>query len=466
MGTFLRFLFVWTPVWLHAAQETDRADIASVLQKHRVNAARIGIAAYSVRADRFLYEHNADRPFLPASNMKILTTATALDTLGEDFQFETRLFVSGDLQGDTLSGDLCVVAGGDPNLSGRDHDDDPLFLFRIWGARLLEMGVRRVRGRLVLVNDLFDEETRYPEWESHDPAAWYAAPVGAFALNDNCLDLLVRPGKPGRPCEVRVHPDTGSPRVVNRTLTVGKHRKPKPIVIERRGDLVTVRGERAAAGPAERYWVAVEDPLAFFGSALRVTLQRAGIRIEGKTEAGNLPSSARLVHVWRSPLSRTLQICNRHSQNLYAEMLFKMTGFRKTGVGSRAGGREAALAFLRSCTEGRIEGIEINDGSGLSPKNRVTPRQIVAVLRAMKDRPVFVDSLAVPGEDGTLRKRLKKFAGKLRAKTGYLAGVSALSGYLDVEGDTLLFSILNNDPRAHRSGIADEIVTALSRLRP
>jgi D-alanyl-D-alanine carboxypeptidase/D-alanyl-D-alanine-endopeptidase (penicillin-binding protein 4) len=438
----------------------DQLEAAVGLVK--IRGAKVGVVVYSVRAGHAVFGVNEGDPFFLASNTKLLTTAAALCRLGADFKFRTSIGV--------LGGDLHVFGGGDPNLSGRFHEDDPTGIFRDWAEKLKAAGVARA-GRLVLHTGIFDDVHVHPGWKAYDPWNWWAAPFGALSLNDNCIDLRVSPGAEGQPCRVSVAPDTALITIVNQTRsaprgqrsTFGFSRAPESGAVTLRGDV---------AGRCQG-WVAVQDPTLFFGTVLKETLARAGIEI-----AGGIEESSQLLEeakgyqelaAWESGLPATLAACNQPSQNFYAEMILRTLGWKAKGKGTTENSLEAVREFLTQ--EAGLEAFSQTDGSGLSRENRASPADMVKLLLYMRQHKyakVFIDSLPQNGDrKGTLKSRMNApdIRGRIRAKTGHIGGVSSLSGYVDsAGGDTYVFSILTNAGDQVKMGQADVMEDRICEL--
>ncbi len=417
--------------------------VKELLRKQKISESKIGISVYSVKSQSFVYQLNESKAFIPASNMKIVTTAAALSILGPDFSFATKLYVDQD--------DLVVLAGGDPNISGRDHDGDPTFLFKAWADKLAAKGIKSIND-VRLVNALFDGEFVHPDWKGYDLTEWYTAPVGAFSLNDNCLDVTVTGGP-----KVSIVPDTRYVTLRNLLATGSKN----SVAFLRRGSEITIKGEYPAKGTFTDNCT-IDHPHQFFGTVLIETLRAKGIDVRGKLVEVNervaVAPKGEPIDVFTSSLKRTLEVCNGNSQNFYAEMLLKQLGYRVSGYGTFASGVEVLQDYLKKL---KVEDAALRDGSGLSKENRISAASLARVLIEMKDRKEFVDSLPVSAQTGTLRKRLKSLDGKVRAKTGHVAGVNTLSGYLQTgSGDTLIFSILANDATASNAEL-DAIIEAL-----
>lgn len=412
--------------------EIDRSARESGLQD-----ARTGVLLATADGE-VLASRNETELHTLASNTKLLTCAAALDRLGADFAFETVVSLD-------AAGRLVVTGNGDPNISGRFFEDDPSALFKKWAAALRAKGVAKVEG-IVLVSDRFDGETTCPGWKKYDPWWWWAAPFGTFSLNDNCVDVRIEPGAEGEPAKITIVPDTKYVTIVNRTKTVAK--SPKSWGFTRKGRDITFTGEIQKTQTA---WVSIDDPNAFYGTVLRETLESAGIRTGEVQVVGKTPEGLVEVGRHRTDLAKTIQVCLTVSQNFYAETLLRILGREVRGLGSRENGLAVVREFLKTID---ITEYVQSDGSGLTRENQMAPRDLVKLLRHMRGKKAWAEALAVNGaEKGTLRKRMteKDLAGRVRAKTGHISGVSALSGYLETKGGrTLIFSILVNDWKAGR----------------
>jgi D-alanyl-D-alanine carboxypeptidase/D-alanyl-D-alanine-endopeptidase (penicillin-binding protein 4) len=410
--------------------------------------ARIAVVVEDLTGRQRWFEHEPHTPLKPASVMKLLVTAAALERFGPDFAFQTRLYLSGD--------ELWVIGSGDPGLGderielrrGRGRH----YVFDDWAAVLRASGAERLR-TLVLDDDIFDRENRHPDWPPEQASAWYQAPVGGLNFNDNCLDarvqlqdgqirLILSPPLPGLFVRNALRPGESQRISVRRDLGSD--------IFEFRG---TVRND-ASLRP-----VSAGRPEVFFGHALREALKQRGVEITGQVVRRSIPV-ARLagltpLAVHRTTLDEVLWRCNTFSQNLFAECLLKaLAAYQPSGAPTGTpGGWEAGLAVLRATLEGlglELRGAVLRDGSGLSHSNRVTADQLVRLLAIMHEHRyghAFIGSLAAAGQEGTMRSRYGEAAlvGRLRGKTGTIREVSALAGYLQrSDGVLLAFAILIN----------------------
>lgn len=437
------------------ARPTAIAGLLDPIVRGRRGA--VGVAVYSVDRERALYLHNADEPLMPASNMKLYTTAAALDRLGPDYQYTTSLYANGPLRpGGTLEGDLILVGRGDPSISGRFYGDSATYVFDRFAERLERMGVRRVTGRLIGDVTYFDDTRVAPGWEPGNLLWWYGARVSALAFNDNVVTIEVRPGGwVGAPPGVRFLPRTDALVVVNRATT-GSRRGGRSIGIRRRPDIggYEIWGRIPITSGPLHYVVSVDDPSAYALSVLRDRLERVGIIVEGGDRValarGQLPERPRrLVASHTSPrMVDIVRVINKRSQNFFAEQVLKTLGAVHRGDGSFHDGGLIVRDMVADLGV-HAWSLRIDDGSGLSRLNRTTARITAELLVAMRRHRWFDDyyqSLLLAGQDGDPRRLDHPDAvGNVRSKTGTLHGVSALSGYVHTrDGELLAFSVITN----------------------
>ncbi|MFN0243650.1 MAG: D-alanyl-D-alanine carboxypeptidase/D-alanyl-D-alanine-endopeptidase [Planctomycetota bacterium] len=430
-----------------AEQETKGKLAASQVQ------VAVHVRALSTADD--VVAVNADRPLRPASNMKLVTTAAALVSLGPDWSFETRFESGRVIEDGTLRGDLVVRAGADP-LYDEESDGSVERYFAPVARELVRQGISRIGGDLVLDEGEFQPPAPGPAWPA-DNQHWneYCALAAGFSVNAGCLTAVVKPGgAAGRPAVVRVEPrehglapafgvETGAPKSSLSIRVDALHG--------------AARVEGSIPRDVESYTVrfAAPDPVALFGASLRGALERHGVEVLGavRRARGVALANGVLRASIRTPISAVLAPINTDSNNPCADQLFLALGRAVAGVGTRAGGRAASARALAALSVDSAGLVQV-DGSGLSRDNRVSARQITALLEAVLERDertaqLYLDSLAVGNESGTLddRMRAPELVGRVHAKTGFIAGTSALSGVLDTaSGERLVFSILVEYP--------------------
>ena len=449
----------------------------------QVSAARkvapaIGVHVLELASGETAYSYNASTQRILASNTKIVTSAAALDRLGPGYFFETQILARGKIEGEVLRGDLAILGGGDPNLSGRQYQGDAYGPFREWARALRRLDIRRVDGDLFLVHGLFDSDFVHADWPRNQLTRWYEAPVAALSFNDNCVLVKVEPGtRSGGAARVETVPPLPLFQVENSASTTSRGnqqwldigRKQQP----GEENTLTVRGKIYQRSDPYDKWVAVADPVAFFGAALEQALAEEGIEIAGRVVAA--AELTRSEAVWRRVLTHrtdlltVLEVVNKRSQNFYAESVLKLLGAEQCGDGSWLGGVRAVQEFLDEL--GLVPGsYRLADGSGMSRNNRFTPEQMTKILHSMFNHTwgaEYVSTLPHSGERGLRWSRRladPPYRGNVMAKTGYLNGVSTLSGYAKARsGKVYAFSILMNSIRTDRQAKAaqDRIVKAV-----
>jgi D-alanyl-D-alanine carboxypeptidase/D-alanyl-D-alanine-endopeptidase (penicillin-binding protein 4) len=408
-------------------------------------AARTGILVSAVDTGDVIYARDADALLNPASNVKLVTSATALARLGPEFRFSTEFLVEGPVKGVVKA--LHVRGRGDPTMVTE----------RLWAVAgdLQRLGLRQL-GELVLDDTYFDTERFGPGYEGENGDRAYSAPSGALSLNFNAVEVTVTPAaQRGQKARVELEPMTPFFRIDNRTSTVGRSGRARVTVSTELRDgrqRVVVEGRVPVGSRPHVLWRRIDDPALYFGHTLASLLELRGVKV-GRVRSGRTPEGARIVHVAQSEtLAEIVRTLNKSSNNFVAEQLLRTLGAELEGApGTWAKGVQVAEQFLGEL--GIPPGSYVmRNGSGLNDANRFSARQLVTVLRGMWGRaqlqPEFVVSLPVAGRDGTIRWRMggTSAEGRLRAKTGTLDGVVSLSGYVqDGAGRTLAFAVLVND---------------------
>ena len=421
---------------------------------------------------------NPDTPLILASTTKVFTTAAALDRLGPLYRYRTELRFDGPLRPDgTLDGALVVHGGGDPALSGRLYDDDPLAVFQPWADALQRAGVRRIEKGLLLDTSFFDDERVHPHWPDEQAQNWYQAPISALSYNDNVILVRVTGGlRPGGPALLGFHP--AGPHLLSLLGRVRTSRGSRAYVgIHRRGaDSRTVVASGIVG--TRRTWtgdITVPDPPLYLAAGFTKVLKDRGIEIGAaptvRTEPGT-PQTDPPLHVHQTPILPTLAVCNKRSQSFFAEQILKTLGAEKRGRGTWENGNAEVREFVRSLGLDPAR-YRLADGSGRSRENISTARAYLDFLQVLATRwphfGLFEPTLAISGgQDGSLRRRLlgRYTRGRVFAKTGNLAGVVTFSGYVYAEsGQKYAFVILINGGCSEGRGHVwqDRLITELAR---
>jgi D-alanyl-D-alanine carboxypeptidase/D-alanyl-D-alanine-endopeptidase (penicillin-binding protein 4) len=415
----------------------------------RISDASIQIV--EVDSGTVLSERNPHLPLAPASNMKLFTTAAAIDLLHPDFAVTTTVYARGavDPTG-TLDGDLKVVGHGDPTIGGRFHDNHATAVIDEWATDLKRAGIKTVKGNLIFEYGYMDTQYIHPTWPENQLVNWYEAPVSAFSMQEGCVEVRVLPSKPGKPCVVQLDPPT-SFLTLQSSCTTGRG---LPFITRvRNTNTILVRGGvPARSGPTEVF-VTVEKPVEYFASVTHEAFLRNGITVKGEIILA--PRDPR--PDWRpvaqhsTPLNVIVYVINKKSQNTYAEQLIKILGAEQKHDGSWAAGTAVVKEWLTGKLGVSPDEFSPADGSGMSRDNRASASAFVHLLRYMWKSPHredFVSSLPYSGDpDAKFGHRLRTapFARQVYAKTGYIVGVVGLSGYVHgASGKIYAFSFLFN----------------------
>ena len=487
--------------------ESLRTRLASHISQPRFAAAAWGIKIVSLDTGKTIFEHNPQKYFSPASNAKLYTAALALDRLGVDYRIKTSLYSTArpDASG-TLKADLIVYGRGDPTMAARLNGGDYFKGIEPLVTQLVNAGVRRIEGDLVGDESYFAGPPFGSGWEWDDLQAYYGAEVSALTVNDNAVDLFVKPAdRAGMPCRITTGPATSFVTVMNRTQTSPKGTESRVVVYRPVGEnIIYVSGRLAIDSNGYYNSVAVHNPAGLFVSVLKDALAQRGISVTGRTRVIDwkyrevtpldLTKLVELGWIESMPLADIVREMLKPSQNLYAQLLLLQVGAnagrfaddngagksvrgdpnqqtevsndtRLSGATARSStGREAA-GEGKTTEEIGIEALNdfltgvgvkkgdvlLEEGSGLSRRDVITPEATVALLSYMNRSRLaetYKGALPVAGVDGTLQHRMKgtPATGNVRAKTGSLRYVYTLSGYLTTgAGEKLAFSIMLNN---------------------
>jgi D-alanyl-D-alanine carboxypeptidase/D-alanyl-D-alanine-endopeptidase (penicillin-binding protein 4) len=495
--------------------EALRARLAAHLAQPRFAPAAWGVKIVSLDSGKTLFEHNAEKYFNPASNAKLYTGALALNNLGADYQIKTSIYSTArpDAAG-TLKGDLILYGRGDPtlaaSLNGGDYNRplEPLL------AQITAAGIRKIDGDIVGDESYFNSPPFGSGWEWDDLQEYYGAEVSALSLHDNSLDLFVKPAdRVGLPCKIMTGPATSFLTFMNRTQTAPKGTETSIRYYRPVGENIVYVSGRLAVDNAKGYAtsIAVHNPALLFVTLLKDALAQRGIVITGRARAIDwkyrevtpldVSKLVELGFIESPPMKEILRDMMKPSQNLYAHLLLLQVGMNRdqqraisegkspaknatNGQASAApdprlqtpdlnteeSGVEALTAFLNEVGV-RKGDVLLEEGSGLSRRDVITPNATIALLTFMSKHKLFAiyrEALPIAGVDGTLKNRMKDTAAanNVHAKTGTLRYVYALSGYVTAaSGEHLAFSImLNNYYSTDRTVSAREDLDAIPIL--
>jgi D-alanyl-D-alanine carboxypeptidase/D-alanyl-D-alanine-endopeptidase (penicillin-binding protein 4) len=451
------------PTVAHASDTVPELDAAvrAIASERALGGAAVGIAILDVESGHVLAAVNEHTAMNPASNAKLYTAAAALATLRGDHRYETTL--SGRVEGSAVTGPLVLRGYGDPSLATGDLWE------LVQGVK--EFGVTHVEGDVLVDQEFYDDQTTPPAFDQQ-PNEWasFRAPVSAVALDENCITMTVRPSSPGNPAHVAFEPPgfvdfdgsvrtaaPGGADTVELTLSGNGSRMKATVNGAISGDSRLVRFTRRA-----------EDPRLLPGFALAAMLERADVKVSGTVKLGTRPPGHLIAKHASAPLSSLLYSLGKQSDNFYAEMIFKSLAGEGHGRPAHSTDSGEIVGRFLDRIGASDPGVVMKNGSGLFDADRVSAAGTVQLLRwAWRDpaiQPEYVAQLSVGGVDGTLRKRFRtdSMRRRVRAKTGTLDDVIALSGYVlrsDGHGP-IAFSIFFN----HVSGKQDGARHAADRL--
>jgi D-alanyl-D-alanine carboxypeptidase/D-alanyl-D-alanine-endopeptidase (penicillin-binding protein 4) len=447
-----------------------------------VRRGRVGVKILSLASGKVVFEQDSDKYFMPASNMKNFTVATALERLTPDFRMVTSVYAAAapDEQG-LVKGDLRIFGRGDISISGTFYDGDPYRGFDALADKIIAAGVKRIEGSIVGDESYFKGNAIPATWEWDDLQWYYGAEISALQVNDGSVAIAVSPGQAGYACNVTMNPANTLFQIVNLCTTSGTRRA---LQVTKRLDrnVIEISGNMPVGDAGFHGSVTFSRPADLFTALLKQRLEAKGVTITGGTrlQPARVAVDAAQVEIARlesPPLAQIAARTMKPSQNMYTETLLWTLGEqigRKNNQTAESAelGISVVKEFIRQIGL-PDDSIVPHDGSGLSRHDLVTPAAVTAVYTYMakqsKYSQAWRDSLTIAGVDGTLANRFRgtAAASNLRGKTGTIDQVSALSGYLTTAGgEPLVLSIIvNGVPESGiRTALIDDIVMSLANF--
>lgn len=469
-----------TPVQQRTATTTRtlaelQTRIVEILQKPELAPAMVAVKVASLDTGRVLFEENAHKLVRPASNMKLYTIAAALDRLSPDFHFSTSVYARTKADaGGVLRGDLTIYGRGDPSLAARFNNGDYFKGIDDLAIRLVATGLKRVEGDLVGDETYFSGPPYGSGWEWEDLTWYYGAEVSPLTVNDNALDLFVKPGaQVGAAALITTGPPDPLLTIVNRVTTAARGTR-RALTVYRAlgGNTLEISGTISLDDRGYTGGVGISHPALLYLNLLRTALAQHGVKVKGQSRTINSRSGSivprgavtqpqgpfEIAQFQSPPLGIIAAQTLKPSQNLYTELILRTLGevtpatppLPNAERSSEDAGIEVVKGFLREAGL-NPDTLALSDGSGLSRNDMVSAEASVQLLTFMsKHRYALVwrDALPIAGVDGTLRNRMKGTVAEnnLRAKTGSLSSASSLSGYVtSAAGENLVFSIIVNN---------------------
>ncbi|QKW19305.1 D-alanyl-D-alanine carboxypeptidase/D-alanyl-D-alanine-endopeptidase [Kitasatospora sp. NA04385] len=463
------------------ADATLTADLDALLSDARLANAQTGVEVLDAATGQVLYARQPQALLTPASTLKTVTSAAALDLLGADYRFTTEVRTSGTRAGGTVVGDLVLRGGGDPTLLATDLDD--------LAGQVAASGITTVTGRVLADGSRYDATPLGPGWAWDDEPYSYSPQIaGLTVANDpeylmDTVRVTVTPGAAGQPAAITLDP-AQAPMSFTGRITTGAAGSGSSVGVDRRrgANELALSGSIAAGSAPVTSWVTVEDPSTYAGRVFEGALARHGVRVvRGVDAATGAESSQPLVSHRSQPLAELIVPMLKTSNNGMAEHLTKEIGKVKGGRGDWATGVAQVQNFLKANGLGTPAGRQV-DGSGLSRYDLITPAKMAGLLDLAQDKPWFgawYDALPVAGNParmvgGTLATRMRgtKAEDNVHAKSGSMGGVDNLVGYATApDGRRLVFAVLINDyagtsPRPVLDAIAVRLATGPATAAP
>jgi serine-type D-Ala-D-Ala carboxypeptidase/endopeptidase (penicillin-binding protein 4) len=434
-------------------------DIDALLDSPDISSAFIGLSFFSLETGEYFYRKQDNHNFIPASLLKLLTSAAAFEYLGEDFRFTTRIYLNGYLANNgEYVGDIIIRASGDPTIS-KNFYKEPMKVIDNITYILDSLGIKSISGNIIGDDNYFDDEYYSAGWSFDDFNYSFSPQISAFAIYDNKIDINLKPAeKINNIADYYTEPISKYVQIINNVNTVPAG-KTSDVSFDRQfgSNIIELDGKimKDSLNKEEvNLSVTIDNPTLYFLSLFKDCIEKRNIKFKGALvdiddyrERINYSELNQIYEINSPPLKEIIKVLNKQSNNLIAEVLLKTMAKENLGEGSFSKGTEMLNKFA-----GKIgitsEKANFADGSGLSRLSLITPKYIIALLsycyRADFSESFF-NSLAIPGENGTLKRRLTKSTAQknIWAKTGSMTGVNNLAGYIKTkDNDMLAFSIM------------------------
>ena len=452
-------LFYFAAVSFCSADLNER--ISSLISKSDQKNVQYGISIIEASTGKEIFSSNQKLPLMPASNMKLASSAAAINYLGTDYQFQTAVGLCGN--------QLVIVGGGDP-LFGDEQTLANHNLPKLWPVddivKLIKDANITELNNIIIDTTIFDDNRVHPAWPKEQLNQWYACEVSGLNFNDNCIGISV--SNKNNNIAYSLDPQTGYLKITNQITPTSKKANSIGAYRSNEENSIYLKGQ---LNKSAQFTTAIERPSGFFAYLLAEKLMQAGVKINGRIIEGPKPEDCefRSLKTYSTPISDVLLRCNQDSLGLAAESLVKTIA--STGnPGGKLGSWEQGTAMVGNYL-GKI-GVDntqykIDDGSGLSRNNRLSAWTLVMVLKDLYQdqhkRDIIMPTLSVGGVSGTASKwfRENKYKGKILVKTGFINGVRSYSGICKTKSGDFLFSIITNNSNGKSREVMNKILEAI-----
>ena len=455
-----KLTIIWVISMLLSIAVCPAETLRTILNRHKQTKAQFAILAVEADSGKIAYQLNDEAPMIPASNMKLVTTAAALYYLKDMYTFDTKIGL--------LGKDLIVVGGGDPLLAEPKNDSQPCEAANALMNQIIEVlrksGIDEV-DNIIVDSSFFDDNRVHPSWPRDQLNQWYACEVAGLNFYNNCIHLQVT--RDGNSAVLSMMPVNNYVHLVNQlkliskgSSAVGAYRNSIPNKLLIKGKLNQQAG----------FDVAIENPAGLFASVLSDKLKASGISVQGQLLQKYVKhdKDIRYLVIFKTPIANVLKRSNKNSLGLAAECLVKTISAENKQDqinGEWSHGLTLISRYLDSLDIPKEQYV-LDDGSGLSRNNRLSAECLVTVLKDLykgKYSGVFMSSLAVGGEDGTIGKYFGQapYKGQIIGKTGYIAGVRSFSGVCRTPRGDIIFSILTENGNGYTRRCINDITKAI-----
>lgn len=435
-------------------------DINRIVSQPSQAKVEYGIHIVEAKSGKAVYSRNAHRRMVPASNMKLITSAAALHYLSSDYVYETVFAMHGNT--------LIIIGSGDPlfgdYLIDTKYGRQPGWLLDKITEALIANDVKHIDD-IVVDTTIFDDMPTNPNWPASELNRWYACEVSGLNYNGNCVEMTCRNNSGG--IDINIKPETKFIKTINKVRAINSGGGAVGAYRTEQMNTLLVRGRcRRQQGP---FRVAIERPAMLFVFVLAEHLAKNNISVTGNAVERSVTnrSGLKIITAHQTPIGDCLARCNKDSFGLAAESLLKTiaANANKNRNGSWAAGNEMVSKYLISIGIGPGK-FNCDDGSGLSRNNKLTPKSITTVIRAMyksQNWQHYKDSLAAGGVDGTIKKYFKEpqYKGRVLGKTGYINGIKSFSGYCRTDQGEYIFSIITDHANGKTRAVINDIAKAI-----
>lgn len=443
-------------------------EIDALIAKSKIQSSQFSIAIYSLDRNRYIYSRNKDLALTPASTTKLFTSYTALYLMGPNYPVKTQIYANGSkTQDGVINGDLYIKGKGDGLFSSSELDSLVILL--------TQLDIRKINGRVIADGYFFDGNINRYNYSGDADEVQPVAPISALSIDRNKVTVFVTGSKSNQAPSIRTMPESEAFTLSNSAKTAFSKKKRRPSI---KISTKTINGKQSffisgtiAPGATYSYTFFTGNPPLAVAGALKAKLNRQGIEVTGDIAESKLPPSSKLIAEFSRPLLSFLFDINKNSDNYVAECIYKLIGAHSGNNTNTAAEASRVISSITGQYSIVAPQYKINDGSGLSRRNKVTADCLINLLKSAYNMPwyeEYLSTFSIAGFDGTLRRRMlnTRAEQRLRGKTGTHRNVSALAGYaVTMDGENIAYAfIFNGNQVGSYKNMEDELCKTISRF--